>query len=193
MDRQEVRSLWQNIQRHIQQYRDDPVAAHDHNPYGKVVPALLLTATGRRTGKQRPLPLIYKKIGDSFVIVASKAGMDQHPAWYENLLANPDCHIQVAKQHYDVRARTATGAEREDLWAQMVEVLPQYEEYQSRTERQIPVVVLDPTGLTADRGGQRSHCTVAPASANALVASLQAPRYRSTVLGWVRISPSTTL
>ena len=144
MDRQEVRSAWQNIQRHIQQYKDDPVAAHEHNPYGKVVPALLLTARGRRTGKDRSLPLIYKKVGDSFVVVGSKAGMDEHPAWYRNLLANPDCHIQVAKEHYDVRARTATGAEREDLWTQMVEVLPQYEEYQSRTTRQIPIVVLDP-------------------------------------------------
>jgi len=146
MDREEVRSLWQNIQRHIQQYKDDPLAAHEHNPYGKVVPALLLTATGKRTGKQRSLPLRYKKIAASFVHVRSKAGMDQHPAWYENLVAHPDCHIQVARDHYDVRARTTSGAEREDLWNQMVEVLPQYEEYQARTERQIPVVVLDPQG-----------------------------------------------
>ena len=144
MNKQEIREQWQRIQQHIQQYKEDPVAAHEHNPYGKVVPALMLTARGRRTGKDRSLPLIYRKVGNSFVIVGSKAGLDDHPAWYKNLLANPDCHIQVAREHYDVRARTTSGTEREDLWAQMAEVLPQYEEYQSRTERQIPVVVLDP-------------------------------------------------
>ena len=144
MNEQEIRDQWQRIKDHIKRYEEDPVAAHEHNPYGKVVPALLLTATGRKSGKARNLPLIYKKIGERFVIVGSKAGMDEHPAWYKNLLANPDCHIQVAKDHYDVRARTATGAERDDLWTQMVELLPQYEEYQSRTTRQIPIVVLDP-------------------------------------------------
>jgi deazaflavin-dependent oxidoreductase (nitroreductase family) len=146
MDEQEMREQWERIKQHIRQYQEDPAAAHEHNPYGKVVPALLLTAKGRRTGKDRSLPLIYKKVGDSFVIVGSKGGVDDHPAWYKNLLANPDCHIQAAKDHYDVRARIATGAEREDLWTQMVELLPQYEEYQSRTERQIPIVVLDPRG-----------------------------------------------
>ncbi len=144
MNKQEIREQWQRIQQHIQQYKEDPLAAHEHNPYGKVVPALMLTARGRRTGKDRSLPLIYRKVGNSFVIVGSKAGLDDHPAWYKNLLANPDCHIQVATDHHDVRARTTSGTEREDLWKQMVEVLPQYEEYQSRTERQIPVVVLDP-------------------------------------------------
>lgn len=144
MDQQEIREQWERIKQHIRRYEEDPVAAHEHNPYGKLVSALLLTAKGRRTGKERSLPLIYKKVGDSFVIVGSKGGADDHPAWYKNLEANPDCHIQVAKDHYDVRARTAIGAEREDLWTQMVELLPQYAEYQSRTERQIPIVVLDP-------------------------------------------------
>lgn len=144
VNKQEMIDQSLKIKDHIRRYQEDPVAAHEHNPYGKVVPALLLTTTGRRTGKQRRLPLIYKKVGNSFVIVASKAGMDNHPVWYGNLLAHPECEIKVALEHFNMRARTAEGAEREDLWAQMVEVLPQYAEYQSRTQRQLPVVVLEP-------------------------------------------------
>lgn len=135
---------WERIKAHIQLYREDPEQAHDWNPYGKVVPALLLTTTGRKSGKQRTLPLIYGKAGDAFVLVGSKGGTPEHPLWYRNLVANPEAKIQVKRDLIPVRARTATGAERDALWTMMVTVLPQYEEYQSRTTRQLPVVVLDP-------------------------------------------------
>ncbi len=142
---------WVAIKAHIEKYRTDPVAAHEHNPYGKVVPALLLNATGRKTGRVRSRPLVYKKVGDSYVIVASKGGAPRSPHWYHNLVANPDCEVQVAAETYAVRARTAEGDERERLWAEMVEVLPQYEEYQALTDRVIPVVVLEPRPEEADR------------------------------------------
>jgi deazaflavin-dependent oxidoreductase (nitroreductase family) len=135
---------WDRIKAHIKLYREDPDQAHAWNPYGKVVPALLLTATGRTSGKPRSLPLIYGKSGDNHILVASKGGTPDNPEWYKNLLANPDCEIQVAREHFKVRARTAEPAEREQLWDMMVGILPQYAEYQSRTDRKIPVVVLEP-------------------------------------------------
>jgi deazaflavin-dependent oxidoreductase (nitroreductase family) len=137
---------WQRIKAHIKQYREDPEAAHEWNPYGKVVTALLLTTTGRKTGKQFSRPLIYKKVGESYVIVASMGGAPTNPNWYRNVVAQPECEIQVAQEVVPVRARTAEGEERERLWNEMVEVLPQYAEYQSRTDRLIPVVVLEPRG-----------------------------------------------
>ena len=141
---EDQKEQWERIKGHLKQYREDPEAAHDWNPYGKVVPALLLTAYGRKTGKPRSRPLIYKKVGDDYVIVASMGGAPTDPNWYQNLVANPDCEIQVAKDVIPVRARTAEGDERARLWADMVEVLPQYAEYQTLTDRQIPVVVLEP-------------------------------------------------
>ena len=143
-DQSDQNDQWQRIKSHLEQYREDPEAAHEWNPYGKVVPALLLTAYGRTSGKPRARPLIYKKVGDKYVIVASMGGAPTHPNWYLNLVANPDCEIQVAKETIEVRARTAEGDERAELWTEMVEVLPQYAEYQTRTDRQIPVVVLEP-------------------------------------------------
>ena len=134
---------WERIKAHIKLYREDPDKAHEWNPYGKLTPALLLTTTGRRSGKPRSLPLIYKKVGDAYVIAGSKGGADDDPVWYKNLQANPDCEIQVARDVFKVRARTAQGAERQALWTQMVEVLPQYADYQRLTDRQIPVVVLE--------------------------------------------------
>ena len=91
--------------------------------------------------------MIYGRTGDSYVVVASKGGAPAPPAWYLNVMAEPDCEIQVARDVIPVRARNTEGVERETLWKQMVEVLPQYEEYQARTERKIPVVVLDPRGV----------------------------------------------
>jgi deazaflavin-dependent oxidoreductase (nitroreductase family) len=90
------------------------------------------------------LPLIYKQVNNGFVIIASKGGAPTHPAWYLNLLANPDCEIQVAHDHYRVTARTAQGDERETLWRQLAEIYPPYNDYQAATTRKIPVVVLDP-------------------------------------------------
>jgi deazaflavin-dependent oxidoreductase (nitroreductase family) len=131
------------IRDHLALYREDPDAAHDWNPYGKVVPTLLLTTVGRKTGKLRTRPLVYSQDGDSYVLIASKGGTPEHPAWFVNLMANPDVHVQVRHDIFRAHGRQAEGPERERLWAQMVEVLPQYADYQARTERRLPVVVLE--------------------------------------------------
>jgi deazaflavin-dependent oxidoreductase (nitroreductase family) len=103
---------------------------------------LLLTTRGRRTGEPRTMPLIHRTDGDRWVVVASKGGWPQNPAWFENLMAEPDAEIEVLGDRIPVRASVAEGTERERLWALMTEVWPDYDEYQERTSRQIPVVVL---------------------------------------------------
>jgi deazaflavin-dependent oxidoreductase (nitroreductase family) len=102
---------------------------------------LLLTTQGRRTGEPRTTPLIHRTDGDRWVVVASKGGAPEHPGWYENLLANPEATIQVEAEEIPVRASTATGEERSRLWSEMAEVWPAYDDYQKKTEREIPVVV----------------------------------------------------
>jgi deazaflavin-dependent oxidoreductase (nitroreductase family) len=104
---------------------------------------LILTTTGRRSGEQRSTPLIFGRDGESYVIVASKAGQPQHPGWYFNLSEQPEVQLQVKGDRFRARARTAEGEERERLWTLMNEIWPQYDEYQTKTTRQIPVVVLD--------------------------------------------------
>jgi deazaflavin-dependent oxidoreductase (nitroreductase family) len=136
---------WERIKAHLKNYRENPEQGHNWNPYGKEVTALLLTVKGRKTGKPRTLPLIYRKIGKNYVLVGSKGGSPDHPFWYKNLLASPEAEIQVVRDVIKVRARTAEGAEREALWTQMVDLLPQYAEYQSNTERKLPVIVLEPS------------------------------------------------
>jgi len=103
---------------------------------------LLLTSKGRTSGEPRTTPLIHRTDGDRWVIVASKGGTPENPAWYENLLADPEATIQVRGDRIDVRVSTAEGAGRARLWSLMVEVWPAYDEYQARTEREIPIVVL---------------------------------------------------
>jgi deazaflavin-dependent oxidoreductase (nitroreductase family) len=102
---------------------------------------LLLTTTGRNSGEPRTTPLIHRVDGDTWVVVASKGGARDHPAWYRNLLADPDATIQVKDAVIPVRASTAQGAERERLWSAMAEVWPAYNDYAKRTDREIPVVV----------------------------------------------------
>lgn len=109
-----------------------------------MVPTLLLTTVGRKSGKRLTLPLIYGPAGDGYCVIASKGGAPAHPAWYLNLDANPDVHVQVAADKFRARARVAEGAEREALWQKMVEIYAPYDDYQAATERRIPVVVLDP-------------------------------------------------
>ena len=108
-----------------------------------IVSSVVDTATSTingRTGKT-----IYGKAGNGYVVIASKGGAPNHPDWYLNLEANPTCHVQVARDHHDCRARVATGAEREALWAQLAKIYPPYDQYQvTAGPRQIPVVVLDP-------------------------------------------------
>jgi deazaflavin-dependent oxidoreductase (nitroreductase family) len=139
------------IAEHIALYRSDPEKAHmwDSTPLGGpgLLPTLLLTTTGRKTGEPRSLPLIYGQDGDAYVIVASKGGLPHHPVWYLNLEADPECELMVGPKKVRARARVAEGEERDRLWARMAEIYPPYDEYQERAgDRVIPVVVLEPIG-----------------------------------------------
>jgi len=107
-------------------------------------PILLLTSTGQRSGEKRTTPLIFGRDGDDYLIVASMGGMPRHPWWYENLRADPEAEIQMKSERIPVMARTATADEKPRLWKIMREIWPNYDEYQSRTDREIPVVVLTP-------------------------------------------------
>ena len=104
---------------------------------------LLLHHVGRKSGQERVSPLIYLDDGDRLAIVASKGGVDKHPAWYHNLTANPETLVELPREKRKVRAHTASEEERAELWPRLVEIYPPYEEYQTFTERKIPVVVLD--------------------------------------------------
>jgi deazaflavin-dependent oxidoreductase (nitroreductase family) len=104
---------------------------------------LLLSTRGRVSGQEHTTPLIHREDGDRWVVVASKGGAPRNPAWFENLMANPDdVEIQVRDQVIPVTPHVAEGAERNRLWSAMAEVWPAYDDYQARTEREIPVVVL---------------------------------------------------
>ena len=106
------------------------------------VPTLLLTTMGRRSGRSLMLPLIYGTDADRYVVVASKGGHKDHPLWYRNLVAEPNVDVQVAGDRFAARATTATAAERPALWRRMTGIWPAYDEYQAKTDREIPVVVL---------------------------------------------------
>jgi F420H(2)-dependent quinone reductase len=106
-------------------------------------PILLLSATGRKSGKRRTTPLLYGRDGDNFVVIASVGGAPKHPAWYLNLQGR-EAEIEVGREKLRVRARDADGEERERLWAHMVSLFPAYDSYQKKTSRRIPVVVLEP-------------------------------------------------
>ncbi len=108
------------------------------------VPCLVLTTTGRKTGKERKFALIYQEHEGNYVIVASKGGAANHPGWYLNLVDNPDVTVQVGADKFPAKARTASGAERAALWSKMAVIWPDYDKYQANTEREIPVVVLEP-------------------------------------------------
>jgi deazaflavin-dependent oxidoreductase (nitroreductase family) len=107
-------------------------------------PVLILTTTGRRTGRERKSPLIYQRVGDRYVVVASNGGDPHHPGWYHNLRQHPRVRVQVGAERFAARSRTAGPAERAELWPAMTAVWPQYEAYQAKTAREIPVVVLEP-------------------------------------------------
>lgn len=127
---------------HVRRYEEtDGEVGHD---WEGGAPVLVLTTTGRKTGKQRKFALIYQKIEDAYVVVASKGGADQHPGWYFNLRDYPDVGVQVGADKFTARARTAEASEKSDLWPAMAAVWPAYDDYQVKTDRDIPVVVLDP-------------------------------------------------
>ncbi len=104
---------------------------------------LLLTTTGRRSGEPRVAPLIYAPAGEAFAVVASKGGADSPPAWYVNLTANPEVEVQVRGERFKATARTASAEEKAELWPAMVAEWPSYDEYQAKTDREIPIVLLE--------------------------------------------------
>jgi len=108
------------------------------------VPVLLLTTTGRKTGKQRTLPLVYIMDGSAYVITASAGGAAKHPGWFFNIRSNPQATIQVKDKHIQVTAEIAGAEKRPVLWARLVEVSPNFAGYEKRTSREIPMVILHP-------------------------------------------------
>ncbi|HVV12809.1 nitroreductase family deazaflavin-dependent oxidoreductase [Amycolatopsis sp.] len=126
---------------HVRRYEEtDGEVGHDWNGG---VPTLVLTTVGRKTGQERKFALIYQEVDGAYVIVASKGGADKHPGWYLNLQAQPEVKVQVKADRFTARARTAEGDERARLWKKMAAVWPDYDNYQAKTEREIPVVVLE--------------------------------------------------
>ena len=127
-------------QEHVKRYVEtDGDEGHDWQGVG----TLILTTTGRRSGEPRSTPLIYGTSGDDYLVVASQGGAPNHPAWFLNLVEQPEVNVQVKGERFRARARTATPEERPELWGRMAEIWPQYEDYQRKTDREIPVVVLE--------------------------------------------------
>ncbi len=113
---------------------------------GKIqsLPVLLLTTTGRKSGKERTVPLGFLRDGSSYVIIASYGGQPRNPAWFFNLESNPEATILVKKRQMEVKAETANPEKKRELWARLMEVSPGYANYQKRTTRDFPMVILHP-------------------------------------------------
>lgn len=108
-------------------------------------PLLLLHTTGAKSGQPRVHPLMYQRVDGGFAIFASKAGAPSHPAWYHNLLANPEAEVELGETTIPVVARMTDGAEREVIWTRQKQDFPMFADYERKTEREIPVIVLEPT------------------------------------------------
>jgi proline iminopeptidase len=126
---------------HVRRYRE--TNGEVGHIWREGAPILLLTTTGRNSGEKTTTPLIYGMDGDNPVIVASKGGSPEHPGWYRNLAKDPGAEVQILAEQFPVRARDAEGEERERLWKQMNGIWKHYDEYQQKTDREIPVVVLE--------------------------------------------------
>jgi deazaflavin-dependent oxidoreductase (nitroreductase family) len=109
-------------------------------------PLLLLTTTGAKTGRKHTTPLVYQADGDRIVVFGSKGGAPSHPAWYHNLVANPTVTVELPTETFEARAVTAEGAERDRIWNAQKELMPGFKEYEAKTDRQIPVIVLERVG-----------------------------------------------
>lgn len=126
---------------HVKRYRE--TGGEVGHIWKKGSKTLLLTTKGRSSGRPRTTPLIYENAGDAYVIVASKGGAPEDPGWYENLSRDPQVELQVRDEVFPARARIAEGEERERLWRLAAEQWPDYDAYQAKTDREIPVVVLE--------------------------------------------------
>ena len=136
------------LEKHRQKYLQDPVSAHYWDPIvigvpGGPVPCLLLSYTGRKTGRRYNTVLQYYRMKGKTAVIASKGGAVNNPAWYVNLVANPDCELQIGAQHLRVVAHTVTGKERQAWWDLISTEQPIQLEYQARTTRLLPIVVFD--------------------------------------------------
>jgi len=109
-------------------------------------PVLLLHTTGAKTGRERVNPMMYRQVGENYAVFASKAGAPTNPDWYHNLLANPGVRAEIGTQTLDLTARVADNGEREPIWAAQKAEYPGFAEYEAKTTRQIPVVILEPAG-----------------------------------------------
>jgi deazaflavin-dependent oxidoreductase (nitroreductase family) len=128
------------VAKHVQRYIE---TNGEDGHIWKGVPTLILTTLGRRSGKPRRLALIYGQDDDRYIVVASKGGAARHPEWYLNLLDNPEVQVQVLADRFRANARTATAEEHKALWPRMAEIWPAYDQYQKKTDRQIPLVILE--------------------------------------------------
>lgn len=128
-------------QEHVDRYREtDGEVGHEWNG----TQTLLLTTKGRKSGEPKTTPLIYAPHEDGAVtVVASKGGADEPPGWYSNIQADPEVEVQIRGDRFRARARTATAEEKPEMWKTMVSEWPDYDEYQTKTDREIPVVVLE--------------------------------------------------
>ncbi len=127
--------------KHVERY--EATGGEEGHEWQPGVFTLILTTTGRRSGQPRPTPLIYGESGDAYVVVASKGGADRPPGWYVNLRERPEVQVQVKADRFPAIARTASADEKAQLWTMMAGIWPQYDDYQRKTERDIPVVVLE--------------------------------------------------
>lgn len=125
---------------HVKRYEETD-GAEGHEWQGTT--SLILTTRGRRSGEPRKAALIYQPSGDDVLVVASRGGAPQPPAWFLNLSAEPEVGVQVLGDRYTARARVATPEEKPEMWRKMTAVWPDYDEYQKKTDREIPVVVLE--------------------------------------------------
>jgi deazaflavin-dependent oxidoreductase (nitroreductase family) len=109
-------------------------------------PLLLLTTTGAKTGRKHTTPLVYQQDGGRIVVFGSKGGAPSHPAWYHNLVANPTVTVELPAETFEARAVTVEGAERDRIWSAQKELMPGFKDYEAKTDRQIPVIVLERVG-----------------------------------------------
>ena len=114
------------------------------------MPVLLLTTTGRKSGKKRTVPLGFLRDGSSYVIIASYGGQPRNPAWFFNLQSHPEATIEVKKRQVQVKTETANPEKKRELWTRLLEVAPGYANYQKRTSREIPLVILHPQGGSSE-------------------------------------------
>jgi deazaflavin-dependent oxidoreductase (nitroreductase family) len=134
-------SPWEPIADHVERYL---ATNGEDGAVWEGAPIIILTTTGRKSGKLRRTPLIRVKDGDDYLVVASMGGAPTHPVWYLNMVANPDVTIQDRAEVHELRARVAEGEERARRWATAAAVWPDYDEYVTKTDRQIPLVICEP-------------------------------------------------